>query len=63
MTARYLDHALRDIAFPDHKIALVSGPRQVGKTTLARALLKQRGRGAYHNGDDVAFRRALRYNA
>jgi uncharacterized protein len=36
---------------------LVSGPRQCGKTTLARGLLQERGAGTYHNWDDVELRR------
>src|SRR6218665_2412606 len=42
-----------------HKIAMVSGPRQCGKTTLAKQLLAQRG-GAYFNWDVAAHRSALR---
>jgi predicted AAA+ superfamily ATPase len=38
-------------------MAFVSGPRQVGKTTLAKALLKERRSGAYHTWDDVIVRR------
>jgi hypothetical protein len=38
-------------------MAFISGPRQVGKTTLAKRLLEVRGVGAYHNWDDVTFRR------
>ncbi len=38
-------------------MAFVSGPRQCGKTTLARNLLKQRGAGGYFNWDEVSFRR------
>jgi len=37
-------------------MALVSGPRQCGKTTLGRLLLKARGAGAYYNWDDVEMR-------
>jgi len=40
-----------------HKMAFVSGPRQCGKTTLAKMMLKKRGRGIYNNWDDVNFRR------
>lgn len=54
---RYLTSALRDLCFDSHKIALVSGPRQCGKTTLARELLRERGAGTYHNWDDVELRR------
>ena len=33
------------------------GPRQCGKTTLAKKLLRERRIGAYHNWDEVKFRR------
>jgi predicted AAA+ superfamily ATPase len=39
------------------KIALLSGPRQVGKTTLARDLQAQVGQGTYFNWDVVADQR------
>ncbi len=48
---------IEELCFADHKMAFVSGPRQCGKTTLARMLLAQRGAGGYHNWDDVTFRR------
>jgi len=38
-------------------MALVSGPRQCGKTTLAKMLLRERGAGTYHNWDETEFRR------
>jgi predicted AAA+ superfamily ATPase len=57
MRPRYLGPSLRDLAFGDHKIALVSGPRQCGKTTLAKMLLADREVGAYHNWDDPELRR------
>ncbi|OGT40607.1 MAG: hypothetical protein A3E81_03760 [Gammaproteobacteria bacterium RIFCSPHIGHO2_12_FULL_36_30] len=38
-------------------MAFVSGPRQCGKTTMAKSLLKQRGVGAYYSWDEVKFRR------
>ena len=57
MRRRYLAEAIGELAFGDAKIALVSGPRQCGKTTLVRMLLEGRPTGAYWNWDDVAFRR------
>jgi uncharacterized protein len=54
---RSLAEPLTELAFGEHKIALVSGPRQCGKTTLGGMLLEGRGCGAYHNWDDVRFRR------
>jgi predicted AAA+ superfamily ATPase len=54
---RYLEGPIGELAFADRKIALLSGPRQCGKTTLGRMLLKRRVEGAYWNWDDVVFRR------
>jgi predicted AAA+ superfamily ATPase len=58
MQARYLAGDLERICFAAHKIALISGPRQCGKTTLAKLLLTARGAGLYGNWDDPVFRRA-----
>ena len=55
---RSLAVPIRELAFSDHKMAMVSGPRQCGKTTLGKMLLDERKVGAYHNWDDVTFRRA-----
>ncbi|MEI8120582.1 MAG: ATP-binding protein [bacterium] len=38
-------------------MAFVSGPRQCGKTTMAKLFLSQRPSGIYRNWDDVVFRR------
>ena len=58
MRKRYLTVAIEELALRNGKIALVSGPRQCGKTTLSKMLLRERGEGgAYRNWDDVAFRR------
>ncbi len=40
-------------------MVLLSGPRQVGKTTLARSLLEVRGAGAYFSWDSRRDRRRL----
>ncbi len=57
MRRRYLEPLIEELAFADHKIALLGGPRQCGKTTLAKRLLAARGSGAYHNWDQVELRR------
>lgn len=57
MKHRSLTSAIEEFAFADHKIAVVSGPRQCGKTTLARMLLARRKVGAYRNWDELSFRR------
>jgi predicted AAA+ superfamily ATPase len=46
----------------EKKMVFVAGPRQCGKTTLARQLLAERG-GAYFSHDVDAHRRALRAGA
>jgi predicted AAA+ superfamily ATPase len=53
---RYLMASVRDDALASGKMAFISGPRQVGKTTLARALLTSPQN--YLNWDDTDFRRA-----
>ena len=58
MRHRYLADAVERFCFADHKIAMVSGPRQCGKTTFAKMLLRERGTGRYHNWDEFEFRRA-----
>lgn len=57
MKSRQIGHIIEDLCFSDHKMAFISGPRQCGKTTLARMLKDSRGSGVYHNWDSVAFRR------
>jgi len=58
MLRRQLSVPIADLCFPGRKMAFVSGPRQCGKTTLARMLLDDRkGRGRYWNWDAIEFRR------
>jgi hypothetical protein len=54
--ARYLESAIRNDALAARKMAFISGPRQVGKTTLGRALLLS-GENAF-TWDDSRFRSA-----
>ena len=54
---RYLEPHISDICFSAGKMAFVSGPRQCGKTTMAKLLLHQRGSGVYCNWDETTFRR------
>ncbi len=59
MRNRYLAGAIEPLCFARrHKIALVSGPRQCGKTTMAKMLLAGRSVGRYHNWDEFEFRQA-----
>ena len=57
MKNRSIAIAISDFAFPTHKISFLSGPRQCGKTTLAKMFLQKRASGLYKNWDDVEFRR------
>ncbi len=55
---RTLELLLENEHFPHRKIAFLVGPRQVGKTTLARALLADRkSSDLYRNWDDLGWRR------
>lgn len=54
---RSLGHTVEELGFADHKIVLLSGPRQCGKTTLARMLGDKRKIGVYRNWDQLEFRR------
>ena len=56
MRQRCLARPVETFCFADHKIAMVSGPRQCGKTTFAKMLLRRRGYGRYHNWDEFEFR-------
>lgn len=57
MQKRYLRQYIDELCFAGHKIAFVSGPRQCGKTTLAKMMLSDRGAGIYRNWDQIEFRR------
>jgi len=55
---RYLEPAIReDLAA---KMVLLAGPRQVGKTTLARRILRERESGVYLSWDSREDRRDIR---
>lgn len=62
MKQRSLANWIKALAFDSHKIALVSGPRQCGKTYLGRMLLKERETGAYVNWDQTESRRTWTMN-
>ena len=53
--ARYLKNAVLKDALKSRKMAFISGPRQVGKTTLGKQLLKDKAN--YFSWDDVDFRK------
>lgn len=55
MIDRNLTPFLRELALQNHKMVFLSGPRQVGKTTLARSLLTNEQN--YFNWDHLPVRR------
>lgn len=55
---RYVREALEQTLVEERKMAFVAGPRQVGKTTLAKSLLRVAG-GAYFNWDQETHRRRV----
>ncbi len=55
---RYLEHFIKSDALKSHKIAFINGPRQVGKTSLAKSLLEEeKGPTSYFSYDDDEFRK------
>ena len=57
---RTLGSLLAQRHFASGRMAFVVGPRQVGKTTLARRLLDERGTpDLYRNWDDLGWRRSV----
>src|SRR3989304_8080538 len=56
--SRYLEPAIREDL--SGKMVFVAGPRQVGKTTLARRVLAGAGPGLYLNWDNREDRREIR---
>lgn len=57
MRKRYLTAYVDEICFQYGKMAFLGGPRQAGKTTLSKQLLRLRGSGAYYSWDELKFRR------
>lgn len=63
MEKRYLEDFIIADALKAHKIAFISGPRQVGKTTMAKSILARLNHGSneglseYFNWDDDEFRK------
>lgn len=54
---RYLFNDILSLALNRNKMAFISGPRQVGKTTLAKSFKKQCNQFLYKNWDESVFRR------
>lgn len=54
---RYLFDDIQELALKRHKMAFISGPRQVGKTTLAKAYRLKFSQFVYKNWDESVFRK------
>ena len=50
---------IKEVIEKDNKMAFVSGPRQVGKTTLAKYYMELFGQGLYLNWDNVAQQKKI----
>ncbi|MFW5872243.1 MAG: ATP-binding protein [bacterium] len=55
MKKRSLIENIQELAIKNQKMAFISGPRQVGKTTLSKQIVGKSG--IYNNWDDIDFRR------
>lgn len=49
--------AIKEISFRHEKMAFLTGPRQVGKTTLSQMMKEHYPKSYYYNWDDVEFQR------
>jgi len=56
MIKRYISASICDLALKRGKMVFLSGPRQVGKTTLSK-MIRGSSAGVYGNWDDIEFRR------
>ncbi len=54
---RYLLHDIKELALKRDKMAFISGPRQVGKTTLAKSYKTSFKQFYYKNWDESVFRK------
>ena len=52
MKKRYLFNAISELALNRNKMAFISGPRQVGKTTLAKSFQTEFNHIVYKNWDE-----------
>lgn len=55
--SRNLESLLKELALERKKMAFVSGPRQCGKTTLAKKMMSTFDESSYQNWDESTFRR------
>jgi uncharacterized protein len=56
-SSRYLQDCIEELALDRHKMAFVGGPRQVGKTTLSKTMLRAYPEAEYFTWEDPSLRR------
>lgn len=56
MHKRNISQKIESLALNRNKMAFISGPRQVGKTTLSKTFIHNKN-GEYYNWDNLSFRR------
>ena len=54
---RYLASHIQELAINRKKMAFISGPRQAGKTTLAKMMMSAYDESSYQNWDEATFRK------
>jgi predicted AAA+ superfamily ATPase len=57
MKERYLLPYIQKLALKRHKMAFISGPRQIGKTTLSKMIMNNYSQASYLNWDESTFRK------
>ncbi|MGC8729601.1 MAG: AAA family ATPase [Elusimicrobiales bacterium] len=62
MINRNIKNFVHDIIMKYNKMAFISGPRQTGKTTLAKSILKDFLQGVYFNWDIIEDQKKITNN-
>ena len=57
MEKRYLEPYIQNLSLKRNKMAFISGPRQIGKTTLSKMIMKHFDQVSYQNWDETTFRK------
>ena len=57
MEIRYLEPYIYTLSLERNKMAFISGPRQIGKTTLSKMMMTKFDQFSYKNWDETTFRK------
>ena len=55
MKQRYIATSIQKLALARKKMAFVSGPRQIGKTTLSKLMMDEFDHASYQNWDETTL--------